>query len=190
MPTLSISISTLSPGFIHTGGVRRAPTPPGVPVTSTSPGARVVHAETYSMIFGILKIIWSVLACCICSPFSRQLSVILVPGGISSVGGDGSFFASIAGHAAPTGFEVVVALLATGTVATLASIAVFPFALWNGGLAAFSPRLLPAAVGVAMLSSALPYTLEMHALRLIPERTFSILMSLEPAVAALPPAVQ
>jgi len=38
MPTLSISISTLSPGFIHTGGVRRAPTPPGVPVTSTSPG--------------------------------------------------------------------------------------------------------------------------------------------------------
>ena len=37
-PTLSISISTLSPGFIHTGGVRREPTPPGVPVTITSPG--------------------------------------------------------------------------------------------------------------------------------------------------------
>ena len=67
----------------------------------------------------------------------------------------------------------------------VASIAVLPFALSSGGLAAFTPRLLPAAIGVAVLSSALPYTLEMHALRLIPERTFSILMSLEPAVAAL-----
>ncbi len=56
MPTLSISISTLSPGFIHSGGLRRAPTPPGVPVTSTSPGTSVVHADTYSMIFGILKV--------------------------------------------------------------------------------------------------------------------------------------
>lgn len=67
----------------------------------------------------------------------------------------------------------------------VASIAVLPFALSSGGLAAFTPRLLPPAIGVAVLSSALPYTLEMHALRLLPERTFSILMSLEPAVAAL-----
>src|SRR5688572_1851878 len=83
-PTLSISISTLSPGFIPIGGVRRAPTPPGVPVTSTSPGTSVVQVETYSMIFGILKIICSVVACCMRSPFSRQESVILVFGGISS----------------------------------------------------------------------------------------------------------
>jgi len=44
-PTLLTSISTVSPGFIHTGGLRRAPTPPGVPVTMTSPGSRVVNAE-------------------------------------------------------------------------------------------------------------------------------------------------
>ena len=37
----------------------------------------------------------------------------------------------------------------------------------------------------AVLSSALPFTLEMNALRALPGRTFSILMSLEPAVAAL-----
>ena len=78
----------------------------------------------------------------------------------------------------------------TGSVAVsvgmlVAAIAVLPFAQSSGGLAAFTPRLLPAAIGVAVLSSALPYTLEMHALRLLPERTFSILMSLEPAVAAL-----
>ena len=67
----------------------------------------------------------------------------------------------------------------------VASVAVLPFALSSGRLADFTPALVPAALGVAVLSSAVPYTLEMHALRLLPERTFSILMSLEPAVAAL-----
>jgi hypothetical protein len=43
-PTLSTSTSTTSPGFIQTGGSRRAPTPPGVPLTITSPGAAGVLA--------------------------------------------------------------------------------------------------------------------------------------------------
>jgi inner membrane transporter RhtA len=49
----------------------------------------------------------------------------------------------------------------------------------------FAPRLYAAGVALAVLSSALPFTLEMHALGALPSRTFSILMSLEPAVAAL-----
>jgi inner membrane transporter RhtA len=38
---------------------------------------------------------------------------------------------------------------------------------------------------VAMLSSAIPFSLELEALRKIPARVFGVLMSLEPAVAAL-----
>ncbi|MNC92451.1 hypothetical protein D3C83_88810 [compost metagenome] len=53
-------------------------------MTSTSPGTSAVQLDTYSMIFGIRKIICSVVARCISRPFRRQESVILVPGGISS----------------------------------------------------------------------------------------------------------
>ena len=47
--------------------------------------------------------------------------------------------------------------------------------------ALFSPAALPIALGVALLSSALPYSLEMYALARIPTRTFGVLMSGEPA---------
>src|SRR5215210_5260813 len=49
----------------------------------------------------------------------------LFPGALTALGGPGSFFESVTGRAAPTGIEIVLALLATGTVATLASVAVF-----------------------------------------------------------------
>ena len=47
------------------------------------------------------------------------------------------------------------------------------------------PALLAAGFGVAMLSSVIPYSLETEALRRMPASVFGILMSLEPALAAL-----
>lgn len=67
----------------------------------------------------------------------------------------------------------------------VATLTIAPFALAGGGLARLTPALLGAGALVALLSSALPYTCEMHALRSMPSRTFSIFMSLEPAIAAL-----
>lgn len=46
------------------------------------------------------------------------------------------------------------------------------------------PTVLGVGLGVAVLSSVLPYTLQLHALRNLPPRAFSVLLSLEPAVAA------
>jgi inner membrane transporter RhtA len=68
---------------------------------------------------------------------------------------------------------------------TIATFVAVPVAIGTGALVRLTPGLFIAAIGVAVLSSAIPYTMEMIALRQLPERTFGILMSLEPAVAAL-----
>jgi inner membrane transporter RhtA len=73
--------------------------------------------------------------------------------------------------------------VATGMI--VAALTIVPFAFAIGAFAKATPALLATGAVVALLSSALPYFLEMVALRALPARTFGILMSLEPAVAAL-----
>lgn len=73
--------------------------------------------------------------------------------------------------------------VATGMI--FGALAVLPFSVASGGLLKLNGPLLVAGVALALLSSALPFSLEMNALRKLSARTFSVLMSLEPAVAAL-----
>ncbi|MFG1791284.1 DMT family transporter [Nocardia sp. NPDC049149] len=60
-----------------------------------------------------------------------------------------------------------------------------PVGIIDAGSSLLDPAVLAVAFGVAMLSSVLPYSVELEALRRIPPRVFGVLMSLEPAVAAL-----
>ncbi len=60
-----------------------------------------------------------------------------------------------------------------------------PGAVAQGGGALLDPRLLVIGLLVGILSSVVPYSLEMRALRRMPPRVFGILMSLQPAAAAL-----
>jgi inner membrane transporter RhtA len=75
---------------------------------------------------------------------------------------------------------------ATAALGTLVGAAlILPVGVAHAGAALFSPALLPTACGVALLSSALPYSLEMYALTRLPARTFGVLMSAQPALGAL-----
>lgn len=67
----------------------------------------------------------------------------------------------------------------------VAALVTLPFGLVTKGGDLWQPILLPMALMVAVFSSALPYSLEMIALKRLPSHTFSILMSLEPAIATL-----
>ncbi|WP_199098040.1 EamA family transporter [Dyella sp. ASV21] len=67
----------------------------------------------------------------------------------------------------------------------IGALVAVPVGFAHAGSALLTPALLPMGLGVAILSSVVPYSLEMVALTRMPARTFSVLLSLEPAVAAM-----
>jgi inner membrane transporter RhtA len=67
----------------------------------------------------------------------------------------------------------------------VAALVVLPVGLTLDGVRLFNLSALPMILLVAIFGSALPYSLEMIALKKMPTKTFGVLMSLEPAVAAL-----
>ncbi|MBD8473674.1 threonine/homoserine exporter RhtA [Pseudomonas sp. CFBP 8770] len=67
----------------------------------------------------------------------------------------------------------------------IAAVFIAPIGIAHAGTALLDIALMPTAIAVAILSTALPYSLEMVALTRLPARTFGTLMSMEPAIGAL-----
>jgi inner membrane transporter RhtA len=67
----------------------------------------------------------------------------------------------------------------------VSSVMLLPIGLASAGANLLNPLLLLTGLGVAILSSAIPFSLDFEALKRIPPRVFGVLTSLEPAVAAL-----
>jgi inner membrane transporter RhtA len=82
------------------------------------------------------------------------------------------------GQAFPGGSGLAIAM-------AVGALIVLPAGVIQAGGALAEPDLLGSALVVALASSVLPYSLELEALRRLPEAVFGVLMSLEPAVAAL-----
>lgn len=85
------------------------------------------------------------------------------------------------GRMAGNAFGLGTAALSVG----VAALAILPVGLAKVGTAMFAPALLPWALLVALLSAAIPFSLELFAMPRLPARTFAVLMSLEPAFAVL-----
>jgi inner membrane transporter RhtA len=96
----------------------------------------------------------------------------------------GSFWAAYillsarAGQAFPGGAGLALAMV-------VATVLLAPVGVADAGGALLEPGVLGIGAAVAMLSSAIPYSLELEALRKLPAGVFGVLMSLDPAVAAL-----
>ncbi len=132
-----------------------------------------------------LDLLWVVLA-------AAGIVLLANPLGASGIDALGLVFALVAGlcwalyivlaaRAGPRfrGADGVTIALVVATVVPLGS------GIAEGGADLLRPELLALGAAVGLLSSAIPYTLEMEALRRMPRQAFSVLMSVEPAVAAL-----
>jgi inner membrane transporter RhtA len=82
------------------------------------------------------------------------------------------------GQAFPGGAGLALAMV-------VATVPLAPVGIADGGSQLLVPEVLLAGVAVGVLGSAIPYALELEALRTMPVGVFGVLMSLEPAVAAL-----
>ncbi|AVV42030.1 EamA family transporter [Streptomyces sp. ID05-04B] len=107
----------------------------------------------------------------------------LDPAGVAFALGAGAMWAAYIVFSARTGrrFPQADGLALAMAVGALLFL---PLGLVESGAKLADPVTLGLGAGVAMLSSVLPYTLELLALRRMPASTFAILMSLEPAIAA------
>jgi inner membrane transporter RhtA len=135
----------------------------------------------------VLDLLWIVLAAAgivLLAPLNVLGETDLDPVGVALALLAGCFWAAYillsarTGSIFPGGTGLVVALC-------VSTVALVPVGIAGGGVALLNPKLLLVGFAVAMLSSAVPYSLELEALRKLPPRVFGVLMSLEPAVAAL-----
>jgi inner membrane transporter RhtA len=135
----------------------------------------------------VLDLLWVALAAAgilLLAPLNILGETDLDPAGVALAFLAGCFWAAYillsarTGSVFPGGTGLVIALC-------VATVALVPVGIAGGGVSLLDPELLLAGFAVAMLSSAIPYSFELEALRKLPARVFGVLMSLEPAVAAL-----
>ena len=131
-----------------------------------------------------LDLLWVVLA-------AGGILLLAAPGG-SGLNTTGVILALVAG-----GFWAIYILLSvrTGQVfpggtglalaMAVAAVLILPFGIAQGGSGLLEPAVLAGGFGAAVLSSLIPYSLELEALRRLPAHVFGVLMSTEPAVAAI-----
>jgi inner membrane transporter RhtA len=134
----------------------------------------------------LLDFVWIVLAVIgllLLSPLTGSASPNLDPGGVACVLVAAVMWALyiVVGKKAGEGHGGQVTSL--GFV--MASLVVLPFGAEHAYKAMFEPSYVLVGCVVALLSSAIPYSLEMYAMQKIPKQTFGILLSMEPAVGAV-----
>ncbi|MFD1166896.1 DMT family transporter [Sphingobacterium daejeonense] len=132
----------------------------------------------------LLDVVWAALAC--------AGILLIVPWQSNGVDPLGLLFALLAGT-----FWAVYILMgskvsrimegrqAVSAGMIIATLFILPIALWDGAILHLNLSLFGKGLLVAILSSALPFSLDMMALGKLPTKTFSILTSLQPAFAAL-----
>jgi inner membrane transporter RhtA len=151
--------------------------PLAVTVTGAVLAAGAVRRRTASLA-------WAALAALGVACLTRGAGGHLNPAGVAWAVAAGAAWAGYivgskaAGRRLPGASGLVIAMC-------VAAVVVTPTGVLAGGARMFRPTLLAAGGGIGLLSSVIPYWLELEALRRVETRVFGVWMSMQPAVAAL-----
>lgn len=159
--------------------IERIPLGLGVAIEFTGPLALALLLSRR-----LLDIIWALLAC--------TGILLIVPWQSNGVDILGIIFALTAG-ACWAGYILIgrkiTKIMKSGDGVTVgmlfATLLILPVGIFSGDLNSLNWELLLIGLSIALFSSAIPYTLDLIALKKLPSKTFSILMSLQPAFGAL-----
>ncbi|WP_434667738.1 threonine/homoserine exporter RhtA [Klebsiella sp. B345] len=180
LPLLFYGISLGAMNYLFYLSIQRIPLGIAVALEFTGPLAVALFGSRRPLDF--VWVVLAVLGLWFLLPLGQDVAQIDLTGALLALGA-GTCWAVYILTGQRAGEEHGPATVAMGSL--IASVIFVPLGMIQASDTLFQWALLPLGLAIAILSTALPYSLEMIALTRMPTRTFGTLMSMEPALAAL-----
>ncbi|WP_414163235.1 threonine/homoserine exporter RhtA [Superficieibacter sp. BNK-5] len=180
LPLLCYGVSLGAMNYLFYLAIQRIPLGIAVALEFTGPLAVALFASRRAVDF--VWVILAVLGLWFLLPLGKDVAHVDLTGTLLALGA-GACWAVYILSGQRAGAEHGPATVAMGSL--IAAVIFVPLGALQAGEALWHWSILPLGLAIAVLSTALPYSLEMIALTRLPTRTFGTLMSMEPALAAI-----
>lgn len=180
LPLLFYGLSLGAMNYLFYLSLQRIPLGVAVALEFTGPLAVALFGSRRAVDF--VWVLLAVLGLWFLLPLGQNIAHVDLTGAALALGA-GAFWAVYILSGQRAGEEHGPATVAMGSV--IAALVFVPLGAFQAGAVLWQWSILPLGFGIAILSTALPYSLEMIALTRMPTRTFGTLMSMEPALAAI-----
>ncbi|MBB1200022.1 threonine/homoserine exporter RhtA [Enterobacteriaceae bacterium 89] len=180
LPLLFYGLSLGAMNYLFYLSIQRIPLGVAVALEFTGPLAVALFGSRRPIDF--LWVLLAVLGLWFLLPLGKNIADVDLTGAALALGA-GACWAVYILTGQRAGEEHGPATVAMGSL--IAAIVFVPIGAMQAGGELWQWSILPIGLGIAILSTALPYSLEMIALTRLPSRTFGTLMSMEPALAAV-----
>ncbi|WP_336195765.1 threonine/homoserine exporter RhtA [Raoultella ornithinolytica] len=180
LPLLLYGLALGAMNYLFYLSIQRIPLGIAVALEFTGPLAVALFGSRRPLDF--VWVILAVLGLWFLLPLGQDVAQVDLTGALLALGA-GACWAVYILTGQRAGEEHGPATVAMGSL--IAAVVFFPLGMLQASDTLFQWSLLPLGLAIAVLSTALPYSLEMIALTRMPTRTFGTLMSMEPALAAL-----
>ncbi|KAJ95462.1 threonine/homoserine exporter RhtA [Raoultella planticola] len=180
LPLLLYGLALGAMNYLFYLSIQRIPLGIAVALEFTGPLAVALFGSRRPLDF--VWVILAVLGLWFLLPLGQDVAQVDLTGALLALGA-GACWAVYILTGQRAGEEHGPATVAMGSL--IAAVVFVPLGMLQAADTLFQWSLLPLGLAIAVLSTALPYSLEMIALTRMPTRTFGTLMSMEPALAAL-----